>query len=189
MSERRKLLLSSAAAVFAAFLPLSSACAAPIAAGSELSINGSDNFTQTAINFTGLGNVGGTMGDFNVLVPCNNCVTMIATLAAGTTGTLYNVIDGAFSSTLALNPDEVLTFTPNPNPSLDALEITGTGTLTLTGRDATPGSYVVTTQGPQTAAVTFSATSVPTGISEPGSLALFAGALLGFGWFYNRRRG
>src|SRR5215471_1193176 len=115
------------------------------------------------------------MGDFTVLAPCTACVTMIGSIAAGTIGTLYNVIDGPFTSTLALNADEVLTFTPGSIPSQDALEITGTGVLTLSGRDATPGSYVLTTQGPQTAAVTFSATSVPTptAVSEPTSLGIF----------------
>src|SRR5262252_8175081 len=101
MSERRKLLLSSAAAIFAAFLPLS-VNAVPIAANSELSINGSDSFTQTTITFTGLGNVGGSSGDFTVIANCSLCVTMIGSISAGTTGTLYNAVSGAFSSALAL---------------------------------------------------------------------------------------
>ncbi|PWT77546.1 MAG: hypothetical protein C5B60_02625 [Chloroflexi bacterium] len=173
-------LLGSVAVIGAVFWAVA-AHAVPIAAGSELSINGSDNFTQTQINFTGSGNVGGTQGDFNVLVPCTACVTMIASISAGTTGTLYNVIDGAFSSTLVLNNDEQLTFTPGPTPAQDALEITGTGILTLTGRDATPGNYVVTTQGPTNAAVTFSATSSALAVPEPAATAIFAMALLAMG--------
>jgi len=45
-------------------------------------------------------------------------------------------------------------------------------------------------QGPQTAAVTFSATSVPTptAVSEPTSLGIFAIVLLVMGWSYKRRR-
>lgn len=183
----RNALLSSVAAV-AAMLWTVSANAVPIAANSELSINGSDSFTQTTITFTGLGNVGGTSGDFNVLVACTGCVTMIGSISAGTTGTLYNVVDGAFTSALALNADEMITFTPGPIASQDALEITGSGTLTLTGRDPTPGTYVLTTQGPQQAAVTFSATSTASAVPEPASMGIFATALLAMGWVVRRHR-
>jgi hypothetical protein len=181
----RRVLLSSVAVT--AVLWAASANAVPIANGSELSINGSDTFTSTQITFTGLGNVGGSTGDFTAVANCTACVTMIGSIAAGTTGTLYNAVSGAVSSALALNNDEVITFTPGPIPAQDALEITGSGTLTLTGKDPTPGVYTLTTQGPQQAAVTFSATSVAQA-SEPASLGIFGVALLMMGWLYQRRR-
>jgi hypothetical protein len=179
--------LMGSTAVAAAMLWAMVANAVPIASGSELSINGSDSFTQTTITFTGLGNVGGSTGDFTAVANCSLCVTMIGSISAGTTGTLYNAVSGAVSSALALNADEVITFTPGPIPAQDALEITGSGVLTLTGKDPTPGVYTLTTQGPQNAAVTFSATSVAQA-SEPASLGVFGVALLTLGWLYNRRR-
>jgi len=182
----RKVLLGSTA-VAAAMLWAVSAHAVPIASGSELSINGSDSFNQTSITFTGLGNVGGSTGDFTVIANCTACVTMIGTIQAGTTGTLYNAVSGAFSSALALNADEVITFTAGPIPAQDALEITGSGVLSLTGKDPTPGVYTLTTQGPQQAAVTFSATSVAQA-SEPASMAIFGTALLAMGWVVRRHR-
>jgi hypothetical protein len=183
----RKLLLASAAAsaMLWAAMP---AEAVPIASGSELSVNGSDTFNQTSITFTGLGNVGGSTGDFTIVANCSLCVTMIGSISAGTTGTLYNAVSGAVSSALALNNDEVITFTPGPVPAQDALEITGSGTLTLTGKDPTPGVYTLTTQGPQSAAVTFSATSVAQAVPEPASMAIFASALLAMGWVVRRQR-
>jgi hypothetical protein len=163
--------------------------AVPIAPGSTLSLTGQDSFTQISITFNGAANVGATTGSFTELAACTGCVTMIATLDAGSGGNLYSVADGVDSSALAITPPSTFIFTPNANPALDALEVTGTGTLTLTGFDPTPGTFVITTQGPTQSSVTFSATSTPTVTAdEPAAMGTFGVALVLTGWLYQRRR-
>lgn len=153
----------------------------------EISIDGSDvlSFSPPAMAFTGLGNVGGTGGDFTVVPNCTACVTMIATLNATSTGTLFSAVSAGQTASLAITPGTLqATLTTNPNPALDAVEVTGNGTIDLNGVTS-PGSFVVTSQGPTGAAVTFSATSVPTGgppaIPEPSGLAVLGAGLIGLG--------
>lgn len=180
----KSLLLTSAA--LAMMLTIHNAQAVPIAAGSELSINGSDTFTATSITFSPSGNVGGTSGSFTILANCNNCVTMTSTVfTSAFAGVLYNVVDGADTSSLTISPPSTFTFTGGALPSLN---VSGAGTLTLTGFDPTPGIYDLTTQGPTTANVTFSATSVGTAVSEPGTLGLLGAALAWLGFIGWRRR-
>jgi len=162
--------------------------AVPIAANSELSINGADSFTDSSITFTGLANVGGTTGDFTKLADCDDCVTMIGTLTASSSGLLYNVGDAGQNSTLVLHPPQQ--FVPGSQQGIPSLTVSGTGTLTLSGFDATEGRWELTTQGPQGGAqVTFSATAIPVGqaVPEPGSMILLASALSGLGLLWPRR--
>lgn len=186
----KSLLLAGAASIAIAGIALAGgAWAAPITG--EISINGDDTFTPTSISFVGMGNVGGTTGSFTVLPNCNDCVTMLGTtFTASSTGTLFDVVDAGHTSTLNLSPPQVFDFTPNANPALDALEVTGNGTLSLDG-SSVAGSYVLTTQGPTSSSVTFSATAVPTTpISEPGGLPfLIIGIASAFGyrWFHRMR--
>lgn len=164
------------------------ASAAPITAGSELSINGSDTFTATSITFTGAANVGGTSGSFSELANCNGCVTMTGSITNSSTGTLYTVNDAGLTSALSMNGGETFSFTSG---SLPSLTVTGSGTLTLSGFDPTPGIFEITTQGPTGASVTFSATSVaqgqPPAIPEPSTMAVLGAGLIGLGaWRFRR---
>lgn len=173
----------------AGLLYANAASAVPIAAGSELSINGSDTFTATSISFSVAAGVGGQSGSFSILPNCAvGCVTMTGTtFTASFAGQLYSVSDAGNSSTLSISPPSTFNFTPGALPSLT---VTGSGTLTLTGFDPTPGVYEITTQGPTTALVTFSATSIgtQTGVPEPASMALLGSALFGFWWLRRRNQ-
>jgi len=185
----RKLLMGSAAA---AMLWGTAANAVPITAGSQLSTNGSDTFTSTSVSFIGAGNIGGASGSFatafGVIPPeIVGVVNFSDFTNASTNFQLYTAT--ALGSTSTLVAASISSFIFTPGSPLQSLDVKGTGTLTLTGFDATPGTWELTTQGPGgVATVTFSETGVTVGVSEPASGGLFASALLMTGWLYHRRR-
>jgi hypothetical protein len=184
----RKLLCAATAL---AGLLAAPAFAAPITG--EVSINGDDTFTSTSITFQNPANLGSTSGSFTTVfgvVPpvVDNVVTMISTLTASSTGNLFSIsgIPGlpGNAGALAITPPTTFSFTGGALPSLTA---SGTGTLSLTGFDNTPGIWEVTTQG-VTTTVTFSATAIAQATPEPASLALLGAGLLGLGFVASRKR-
>ena len=170
-----------------------SAHAAPIAAGSALSLNGNDSFTATSVTFTNPANIGAGTGSFASLapLPCNGCATMIGSLTAATPlgSALYtgHNLANTITTDLVLTSAPVFTFVDGALPNLT---VTGNGTLDLTGFDPTPGTYILTTQGPTGVTVTFSvtATALATAAPEPASLAILGGALAAMGGLARRRR-
>src|SRR5438270_9850548 len=118
-------------AVVAGLMTLAtSAHAVPIAAGSTLSLMGTDTFTPTTINFVNPGSIGADSGSFAGLGACVGWVTFTTPLTYGHTGLLYIAVNNGLTSTLSLTSD-VFSF----NASNNTLTVTVSGTATLTNFD------------------------------------------------------
>lgn len=187
----RKFLLGSVVV-----LAMTPAQAIPITG--ELSVSGFNDLTLTTITFTGGSAVatGGESGSFTILgnggipvfrnegtpIPFSGMTTGSNLSCGG--GCIYTVTSNGATATFDLLTENA------PVISGGFVDISGEGTLTLSGFDPTPGSFLLSAQGIGDN-LTFSATSVAVpgavaGAGLPGLVA--AGALLMLGIGRRRRR-
>jgi hypothetical protein len=154
----------------------------------NLSLNGTDTFTANSITFVNPANIGSDSGNLAVLGTCTGCVTMDSFTSASTNFLVYSATNNLNTTTLTLN-SAVFTETPNGIGGFN-LDITGTGTATLTGFDPTVGRFELTTQNDGTAAAfTFSSTTVVAPVPEPSTWAMMILGFMGVGFMAYRRRG
>jgi hypothetical protein len=165
-------------AVAAIALAASPALAGPIEAGSTLSITGRNSVSATDITFPRNGNLEVSTGSFAGLGECFRCVELstITFSPSVSSGQVFSITNGGLTSTFTLNPGATTTVVAG---TPGALDIIGTGTVTLTGYDPTQGNLSFSTQQGVTTDVTFSATV--TAVPEPASLALFGLGLAALG--------
>lgn len=169
--------------------------AAPIFASpisGMVSINGSNTYSDSTINFLGSGNIGGvSTGTLSSFGDCIGCVAMDSfnyTTAGFTNPTdVFTATEGGDTFSLALT-----SILDSGIDSLGNLTIRGLGLLSETGFDNTPGTFQLTSQNGNAGknAVTFSATAVSTAISavpEPRTLLLFATGMMGLGYLGLRK--
>ena len=115
---------------------------------------------------------------------------MISELTASSTGQLFSATSGGHTSAFDIEAGTLTaTVTTNANPALDAVEVTGLGTISLDSVTQ-PSSFVLTTQGPTSAAVTFSATATTAAVPAPplGETVPAIAASLAVLAFYRARR-
>jgi hypothetical protein len=182
----KKALLGAVAAVALAASP---ALAGPIAAGSNLSIGGLNTVSATQITFDGPGRLDVSFGDFAPLGTCVSCVSLsnITYSPTVSSGQIFTISNAGLTTTFTLNPGATSTTVAGQN-GRGLVDIIGTGTVTLTGYDPTPATFLFSTQSGFPNAVTFSATVDAVAVPEPASLALFGAGLLGLG-LVRRARG
>jgi hypothetical protein len=158
---------------------------ATVAKADQISINGSDTFTSTAVTFTPTtANVGGiSTGMFAPFTACTACVTMISVLT-------YAPFSGPvelFSVTEGLNTAEVFLSSASATDGTGSLTLTGSDFSIINGGAEVFGTYILTTQGTGTTTFSETSTAVAPTVPEPSSIALLGTGLLAAAGAVRRR--
>jgi hypothetical protein len=170
--------------------------AAPMQPGEVINFTGLNTYDTTThvVDFTNPANVTSDTMGFGFCLLCATIANAtggvfhysMAVPAPPTRPLVYNALLVATNKGLAFSFD--LATITSVIEAANSLAIDGTGTMQLTGFDATPGSFFFSTQGPGTPVqVSFSSTAVSANVPEPGSLMLVGSALLALGWVVRRR--
>ncbi len=134
----------------------------------------------TTITFSNPANIFSVSGSFNELMTCTGCITLGSPLSSNTT-LPFDLFSGSSNGDSVGLSVSTASFT---KLNYGGYQVSGTGTVSLSGYADTMGEYSMTIPSSGGNASVDIYSSVP----EPGTLALFGAGLLGFAFFVGRRR-
>lgn len=167
----------------AAAAPMMGAEAVPIAAGSTINFTGNAVFDATKVNFTTPSDLKTGTGDFAALGTCTDCVVVATPLVYSPftpVSDLFSVSNAGLTATVDIISQLAA---PIKNATNTALILQDKASLSLTGKDETPGIITISVnQSTGAISGSFSATGETiVGAAEPMSVALLGAGLLGLG--------